>query len=103
MKKKFKIKIKHHSRDKYTISWAEYWFIPFWIPISFWYSTDLTSTSRWTPCLFTIEKAEEVAKRLKSFDDVWNYEEPYRINQANFQKRKKEYLEKNVPYKSKII
>ncbi|MAQ77201.1 hypothetical protein CL684_01610 [Candidatus Campbellbacteria bacterium] len=102
MKRKFKTRVKHFSGDKYLVQYAYYRFIPIWYSLHFWFEQTLTgNTECWTEDFFNIDEAEKLAKSLKSIEDVKNWYKPDEEKRERFYQRKREYLKKAVPYRSK--
>ncbi len=76
--KKFKVRIKLHSGDKYVVEYAHYRVIPWYTALCFWFSQTLTGgTECWSTNMWPYEQAEEVAKSLTCIDDVHTYYVPY--------------------------
>lgn len=107
MKKKFAIRIYHHSECHYGIQYCNYYFFPFfWKTLLFFFEPhDFTSGLEcWSPRLFsTYKSAEQTAKKFQSLADINSYYKPHIEIMTEFYKNKKEYLEKNFPYKTKRI
>lgn len=103
-KKKFKVRVSHFGQGRYSVEYAHYRFIPVWYELCFWFEQTLTGgTECWTTDLFSYQEAEELAKSLKSIDDVKEWYKPDEAKEADFYKRKKEYYKENVPYDTKYF
>lgn len=103
-KKKFKVRVRHFYQDKYEVQFAHYHIIPIYHSLCFWFEQSLTSnTECWTIKLFDYQSAEKFAKSLKSIDDVRKWYEKDEEKEKSFYIRKKEYYEKNVPYRTKYF
>ena len=101
-KKKFKVRVKHFYGDKYTVQYAYYRLFPNWTELLFWLSPPFTSNLEcWSTKMFNVKDAEELAKSLKSIEDIDKYYECDRERCINYKKTKQEYLKENVPYESK--
>jgi hypothetical protein len=102
--KKFKVKIEHFSNCKYAIYYCNYRIIPIWSELCFWFEQGHPGgTQCWSIELFDIKEAEDIAKNLKSMDDIDNYYKPHIENAKKWLKEEKEYWQKNMPYTSKIV
>lgn len=100
--KKFKVKVVHFNEDYYIIKYAYYRFIPIYHTLNYWFELTLTSNlEEWTCMIFKVDKAEEVARKMKSIEDVKEWYEPYKNEEKDFYKRKKDFYNNNVPYKVK--
>ena len=103
-KKKFKVRIRLFSEDKYVVQYAYYRIIPLYKSLCFWFSQTLTGgTECWSTNMWPYEVAEEVALSLKCMGDVDAYYKPYDKEKADFKKEQKEYYERHVPYQCKQI
>lgn len=103
-KKKFKVRVKYFSGDYYTVEYAHYYFIPVYHRLCFWFEQSLTGgTECWSTRLMGYNTAEELAKSLKSIEDVKKWYEKDEARAKDFYSRKKEYYEKNVPYDTKYF
>lgn len=105
MKKKFITKVAYFGEGKYTVSYCNYYLIPFWYKeLVFWFAMSLTSDSQcWSTALFSIDAAEAIASKLKSMKDVDEYYKPMIEERNSFYKRREEYYKNNVPYKIKTF
>jgi hypothetical protein len=102
MNKKFKVRVRYFSSGKYTVQYAHYYFIPNYHSLLFWFEQSLTSgTECWSTRLMDVKSAENLAKTLKSIEDIEKWYEKDELKAKDFRKRKKEYYEKNVPYNTK--
>ena len=91
-------------KDKYEVQFAYYYFIPSFNSLCFWFEQTLTGgTECWSTRLMDYKNAEELAKSLKSIEDVRNWYKKYEEKEKNFYIRKKEYYNKNVPYNTKYF
>jgi len=100
--KKFKTRVVHFSRDRYTVEYASYRFIPIWHTLKFWFEQSLTGgTECWSTELLKVEDAENLARRLRSIEDVIEWYKPDEEREKLFYIKKKEYYEKAVPYSSR--
>jgi hypothetical protein len=100
--KKFKTRVVHFCRDLYTVEYASYRLIPIWHTLKFWFEQSLTGgTERWSTELLKVEDAENLAKSLRSIEDVIEWYKPHVLREKLFYVEKKEYYEKAVPYSSK--
>lgn len=103
-KKKFKVRVRYFGKDKYTVEFAHYYFIPFYHPLCFWFQQSLTGgTECWSTRLMDFKSAEELAKSLKSIEDVKKWYEKDEEKEKAFYKDKEEYYKKNVPYDTKYF
>lgn len=103
-KKRFKVRVKHYVEDKYIIQYAHFYLIPIYHSLCFWFEQTLTSnTECWSTDLMDYREAEELAKSLKSVEDVKKWYEKDEAREKDFYIRKKEYYEKNVPYDTKYF
>lgn len=104
MKKKFKVRVKHFSKNYYTVEYAYYYFFPTWIALSFWFSQFPNSgTEGWSTKLFSYKEAEKIAVGLLSIDDVRNYYKPHEEEKAAFERDKEKFYKENAPYKTKYF
>lgn len=105
MKKKFTVRITHFLGTFYKIEYANYYIFPIYRTLKYWFEcNNLTSNLEcWSTLLLPLEEAETLAKTLHTFEDIAKWYERHIKKEALFYKRKKEFLEKNVPYKTKII
>ncbi len=102
--KKFKVRVKHFSQDYYQVEYAYYRIFPDYKSLNFWFDQGVTgSTECWSTKLFKYNEAEELAKTLKTYDDVLNWYKPWEEERTDFYKRKREYYKKNVPYTTKYF
>lgn len=100
--KKFKVKVKYFGKGKYQVKYASYRLIPIYHVLCFWFEQSLTSdTECWSTKLLGIEKAEELAKSLKTIEDIRAWYKPHEHKERSFYRRQAEYYKKNVPYRSK--
>lgn len=101
-KKKFKIRVNYFAEDQYTVQYAHYYFIPVYHSLCFWFEQSLTGgTECWSTHLLDYKSAEELAKSLKSIEDVRKWYEKDEERERDFYRRKDEYYKKNVPYHTK--
>lgn len=99
---KFKVRVKHFAKDKYTVDYANYRFFKNWKSLNFWFSCGYFSGLEcWSTNLFTIEEAEALAASIHSMEDVHKYYEPERKKCIEFAKAKNEAWAKKAPYSSK--
>lgn len=107
MKKKFAVKIYHHSNCYYGIQYCNYYFFPlFWKTLLFFFEPrDFTSGLEcWSPRLFsTYKSAEQTAKKFQSINDIYDYYKPHNKIMREFCKNKREYLKQHFPYATKRI
>ena len=102
--KKFKVRVKSFSGDKYVVQYAYYRVLPVYTSLSFWFSQTLTGgTECWSINMWAYEQAEKVAEGLTCMVDVQAYYKPYEEERTAFMNAKKKYYEKHVPYASKQI
>ena len=102
--KKFKVRVRLFGKDKYQVQFAHYYFIPIFHSLGFWFEQTLTANTQcWSTRLFDYKSAEELAKTLKSIEDVRKWYEKDKAEEKDFYKRRKEYYEKNVPYDTKYF
>lgn len=102
--KKLKVRISHFGRDYYTVDYTYYRFIPWYNSIMYWFDQGPTGgTEGWSTDLFKLKDAETFASSLKSIEDVNEYYRKEHIKRSEFYKRKNDYYNTNVPYKSKQI
>lgn len=100
--KKFKTRVVYFGWGKYTVEYANYRLIPIWHTLKFWFEQSLTGgTECWSTELLKVEEAENLAKRLRSIEDVIEWYRPHEEREKLFYIKKKEYYEKAVPYSSK--
>jgi len=101
-KKKFRVRVSHFAEAKYTVQWCHYRFIPFWHSLCFWFDQGHPGgTECWSTNMWTVTKAEDIASRLKTRDDVRDYYKFYEKKEKEWIEREKRFWEKNVPYSSK--
>jgi len=92
------------QKDKYEVQYAHYYFIPVYHSLCFWFEQMLTGgTECWSTRLMDFQTAENLAKSLKSIEDVRKWYERDEAKEKDFYKRKKEYYAKNVPYDTKYF
>jgi hypothetical protein len=105
-KKKFTVEVHRHSADNYMVAYASYSFIPFfsWRYLIFWFDQGHPGgTECWSRNMWPYKKAEEIASRLKSIEDVNEYYKPH-IQEANEWKEENDrYCKKHIPYSRKKI
>ncbi len=102
--KKFKVRVRHFAEDKYEVQFAHYYFIPVYHSLCFWFEQTLTGgTECWSTRLMDFQTAENLAKSLKSIEDVRKWYEKDEAKEKDFYRRKKEYYAKNVPYGTKYF
>ena len=110
--KKFKVRVRHFAKDKYevhlahyyVVQFAHYYFIPIYHSLCFWFEETLTGgTECWSTRLMDYQTAEDLAKRLKSIEDVREWYKKDEAKEKDFYRRKKEYYAKNVPYDTKYF
>ena len=102
--KKFKVRVRYFAKDKYEVQFAHYFFIPIYHSLCFWFEQTLTGgTQCWSTRLMDYQSAEDLAKSLKSIDDVRKWYEKEEAKEKDFYKRQKEYYAKNVPYDTKYF
>jgi hypothetical protein len=104
MKKKFKVRVRHYLYDKYVVEFAHYYFIPIYSTLCFWFEQSVAAeTHCWSTYLTDYETAENLAKSLKSIEDVEQWYKKDKAREMDFYKRRKEYFEKNIPYDTKYF
>lgn len=102
--KKFKVRVRLLAQDRYMVQYTHYRFIPIWHSLCFWFEQTLTGgTQCWSTELFSYQEAEDLAKKLKSIEDVRKWYEKDEAKEKDFYKRRKEYYAKNVPYDTKYF
>ena len=102
--KKFKVGVKHFSKDKCEVQFTHYYFIPVYHSLCFWFEQSLTGgTECWLKRLMDYQTAENLAKSLKSIEDVRELYKKDEAKEQDFYRRKKEYYAKNVPYDKKYF
>lgn len=102
--KKFKVRVRHFAEDKYEVQFAHYYFIPIYHSLYFWFEQTLTGeTECWSIILMDYQTAENLAKMLRSIQDVREWYEEYEAKEQDFYLRKKEFYSKNVPYYKKYF
>ena len=104
IKKKFKVRVRHFLKDKYEVQYAYYYFMPHYNSLCFWFEQTLTSgTECWSTMLIDYQAAEDLAKSIKSIEDIRKWYEKYEADEKDFYRRKKEYYAKNIPYNTKYL
>ncbi len=102
--KKFKVRVTHFAEDKYVVQYSHHYLIPWYNSLCFWFEQSLTGgTECWSTNLYDYKTAENLAKSLKSIEDVSKWYEKDEAREKDFYKRKKEYYSKNVPYDTKYF
>ena len=102
-KRKFKVKVSYFGEGKYTVKYSQHRIIPKWKELCFWYSTTPTGMYGWSTDLFYIDEAEEIAKSLKSIEDVKAFHAKDYPKRDAFFKKYNEFWSNKVPYKSKVF
>lgn len=104
MKKKFKLKLSHYSEDYYVIKYAYYWFIPIWSEVSQWFEVGYTSQlEQFRSKLVKITDEESIKKQFPTIESIYAYHAIEKQKEKDFYIKKKAYLEKVTPYKSKTL
>lgn len=102
MKRKFRVRVKHFSADKYKIQYAYFFIIPIYKSLYFWFGHSFTSgTECWSTNLFSHKDAEKFAANLKSIEDIEKYYKLENEKRKDFYDNKEAYFKKNVPYRKK--
>lgn len=98
LKRHFRKRVVLYSEDRYIVQYAYYNYWPIWRSLNFWFEQTLTGgTECWSLNMWNYDDAVRVAKSLKSIQDVLDYYVPHKQEEADFYKRKSEYLSRNVP------
>lgn len=102
--KKFRVRVAHYYKGDYVVQYAHYRFIPIWHSLKYWFDQGHPGgTEGWMINLWNVSGAEQMAKRLKSIEDVNNYYVHSEALQKAWKKREEEYWKRSVPYTSKEI
>lgn len=103
-RKKFRVRVKYFAEDLYVVQFTNHRFIPQYQSLCFWFEQSLTNnTETWSELLMDNISAENLAKTIKSIDDVKRFYEKDEAKEKDFYKRKKEHYNKNVPYRIKYF
>ena len=79
--------VKYFAADRYTVEFCHYRIIPSWHALCYWFSAGYTSDLEcWTAQLSQVNKAESIAKTIKSIEDVRAYHKPYEYEEIGFKK-----------------
>ncbi len=104
LKKKFKVRISHFKHEYYTIDYTEHYLFPSWKSLYFWFDQTLTSgTECWSLNLFTVKEAEDLVSKINNMNDIDQYYKIETEKMNKFKAKQREYYEKNVPYKNKLM
>lgn len=104
LNKKFKIRVRYVYTDCYVVEYANYFFIPIYYPLCFWFEQSLTGTTHcWSRKLMNYKTAEELAISLKSIEDIRIWYKKDEEKEKLFYKRQKQYYIENVPYNTKYF
>lgn len=104
--KKFKTRVAHYIKAKYTVQYCHYRIIPLWHSLMIWYDYGHPASfgiSCWHTALWDYETAERIAEKLKSIGDIVEYYKPFEEEERKWHDAENKYWEQNVPYNKKII
>lgn len=97
MIKKFKVRVRHFSQDKYVVEYAYYYIIPIYRPLCFWFEQSvMAGTECWSENLMDFKAAKELSEKLNSIEDIVAWHEKEKKKEKDFYRRKKEYILKNM-------
>ena len=102
--KKFKVRVAHFASATYCVQWCNYRFIPIWHSLCFWFDQGHPGgTEQWSTNLFSYKKAEKVAAKITSIEDVRKYYLRDEKKEEKWKLKETAYWAKNAPYISKEI
>lgn len=103
IKKKFRLRIKHFSSKYYVIQYTNYYLIPNWKNLKYWYGSGHPGgvLEGWVNKLLTFSKAEQYMERFNSIQDIKDHYGVEKVKEKRWRREEEEYWKKNIPYRIK--
>lgn len=96
--KKFRVRLKHYSKDKYCIQYTHYRWIPIW-----WNMIIYMEGIGWHDIHLTLPVAEEFASNFKTYNHVLALFSIQQKKESEYKRKMKEKKEMEVPFKIKEV
>lgn len=102
--RKFKVRVKHYIHEHYCIQWSNSRIFTYYFDLYYYLEGSLNSnTSGWGIWLSSYTRAEELAKKFTSKEEVDKYYAPLKEKRRIHLEAKSEWQKTNIPYKQKKI